>query len=180
MKRPIVLSLAATAVLASSAASAWAWGTCPFPGGSAGTVLGGSVKIKGTFYEADGSPTTVSCDSNSGAGLLMQTFHFVNTTIETPAEIHLFTTGCGGLDYILSEFAGSPSGPAHQVVINGSPRRECVFHGGTSGSTHLANWVMFTRRRFDSSGIPTAETGTLSVNDSQGRIFTGRISVRYP
>jgi len=182
MKRVCSFSLLTVAALVLGAGPVWAWQLCPFGGGSAGALFGGSVQIRGTHYDTVGNATSVTCDTK--AGDLID----VCTNCETPAHLDVFNlystaAACTAILTMIESFATvRVRGTDVPVVKNSVPKNACVFHGAVEyfDSALASYWAANTVRKFNSAGKPTIEKGSSTINSYDGQVFIGKIVIKYP
>jgi hypothetical protein len=172
--------LLVAAAVTVSAASAWGYASCPLGGGIAGGggAFGGSIQVKGTYYDAAGNATKVECnDPKAGDTIIVSTEGASPPTLMFELVPINPTGTCALLAGMLLPTFG-PYGTEVQVVKNGVPKRQCVFHGATTDG--VSSWVAHTVRKFNHAGQPTSEQGPFTLNSEDGRIFIGKIKIKYP
>lgn len=183
MKRVTSCFLLMLAAVVLSAGSAWSHQICPLGGGIAGGYpWGGSVQIRGTHYDVLGNATKISCDTTAGDFMIVGTEGASPPTLSL--QLHAVNPPCEVLEGMVQGFPGfGPRGTEVQVVKNGTPKRECIFHAAAEhfDSAFASYWAVHTVRKFNSAGTePTTEKGSFTVNSPDGQIFIGKIMIRYP
>lgn len=171
-----ILCVVAAVILGPIASTGYAF--CPdgLPG------VGARVQMKGTHYDAS-SQTKVRCDSQRGDFFIVSSCATCSSPPSLGVDIAAITPECQPIQAIRDSFATlAVWGSEIQVVKNGVAKNQCVFHGATDDGTssHAAYWYAHTIKSFDAAGKLTSEKGVMTFNTYDGRIFIGKIAIKYP